>query len=199
MWPVILRLLGICVVTAVLVVLQLHHGPIYTELWLMGILAELAVYAVAIGCYGFLLIGLGSRKRALIAGALVMLTGLACGPVLWTDSVLRAQMRFALERPAFDRIAALARAGRLGDLEKEYYGVPLPGMLCYVSANCRVAALGYSDGQPVLFVPDSVGIPDDAVGFGHFAGEAGDSYDGFGLVICPKKELGGGWWWLDRC
>ncbi|MEU1432435.1 hypothetical protein ABZ412_35750 [Nocardia sp. NPDC005746] len=105
---------------------------------------------------------------------------------LFVDSNANAWTRFWVERPAFAAIAAM----ELPDGKIDYYGAELPPHLCLVSANCRVAVIGTSGGQPVLFVPDYIGIPDDALGYGHFVGtpEPGP-YDGFGEPVCPTMEL----------
>ncbi|WP_040841560.1 hypothetical protein [Nocardia brevicatena] len=104
---------------------------------------------------------------------------------------------FWLERPAFAAVAGMeVPQHRQGN----YYGAPLPSHLCFVSANCKVAVIGTSNGYPVRFVPDYIGIPDGAAGYGHFTGKPDPGpYDGFGDDICPTLELDGGWWWLGPC
>lgn len=62
-----------------------------------------------------------------------------------------------------------------------------------VSANRKVVVIGTSDGHQVRFVPDFVGIPDGAAGYGHFIGPPDPGpYDRFGDSICPTMELAGG-------
>lgn len=60
-------------------------------------------------------------------------------------------------------------------------------------------AVGTSGGRPTLFLPEWLGIPDDAVSYAHFTGEATGSFNAYGLLVCPTTRLGGGWWWMDRC
>ncbi|MEU4549542.1 hypothetical protein [Nonomuraea dietziae] len=59
--------------------------------------------------------------------------------------------------------------------------------------------LGTSGGRPVLSLPDWLGIPDDALGYAYFTGEAPGSFDAYGMLVCPTTHLGDGWWWMDRC
>lgn len=190
------------VATVVLVGLELHRGPIYSALWLFGLFAEGAAYLVFLAvCLPMLVVlGLGRRPIAFMAGFALMIVGLASGPVSWADPALRAKIRYLVERPAFSHVVELSRQGRLPATGRDaFYGSKLPGLLCHVSANCRVATLGYSGGESILYIPDWIGIPDDSVGFAYFKGEATGRYDGFGMEICPTTPLGDGWWWMDSC
>lgn len=177
----------------------LHRGWIVTKLWLFALPLLLIVALLVISLFTVVvwLASRGDSRRQLAATSMITVIGLA-GPVfLATHLEASAWTRFWLERPAFAAIADI-EVPPYG--EGDYYGVDLPGQLCFVSAMCKVAVIGTSGGHPVKFVPDYVGIPDDAFGYGHFVGtpEPGP-YDGFGETICPTMELGGGWWWLDYC
>ncbi|MEU6408413.1 hypothetical protein [Microbispora sp. NPDC046933] len=200
--PAVIPLLVMAVAAVVMVVLELHRGPVYSALWLFGIFAEGAAYPALLAvCLPMMVVlGLGRRPVAIALGLALMVLGLASGPVALANPVLRARIRFFVERPAFSQVVELYRQGRLPTTGQDgYYGPKLPGPLCYLSANCRVATLGYSGGQPILYAPDWIGVPDDSIGFAHFAGEASGRYDGFGMQICPVVPLGEGWWWMDSC
>ncbi|MFB7718524.1 hypothetical protein [Nocardia sp. NPDC056100] len=178
---------------------MLHRGWIVTKLWIFAFPLLLAIFATVLTFFvlALYLAARSGRRGPLAATAVLTLIGLG-GPVyLYFHTEANAWTRFWLERPAFSAIAAMELPQ---DRKIEYYGVELPEHLCFVSANCRVAVIGTSGGHPVRFVPDYIGIPDDAFGYGHFVGtpEPGP-YDGFGEPICPTMELGGGWWWLDFC
>lgn len=196
----VVPLLFVGVVTAALVTFELHRGLVYSRLWFAGYAAEAVAYLIALLVYVTMTIFLVSRRRivAVTVGVVLVAAGLASGPILWNPAV-RAEVRYALERPAFAKVVALSRQGRLASGADDYYGPRLPGYLCYLAVDCRVATIGESGGEPVLFLPDYVGIPDDAVSFAHFAGEASGQFDGFGMLICPTRELGDGWWWMDAC
>jgi hypothetical protein len=59
--------------------------------------------------------------------------------------------------------------------------------------------IGSSNGEAVIFAPLAIGIPDDAVGYGHFVGQPVlQTYNGYGMPICPVFPVGGGWWWMDN-
>ncbi|MEN3536531.1 hypothetical protein AAH991_15560 [Microbispora sp. ZYX-F-249] len=200
--PAVIPLLVMAAAAVAMAALELHRGPVYSALWLFGVFAEGAAYLVLLAvCLPMMVVlGLGRRPIPIVIGLVLMVLGLASGPVSWADPALRAQIRFFVERPAFGRVVELSRQGRLPVTGQDaYYGPELPGLLCYLSANCRVATLGYSGGQPILYIPDWIGIPDDSIGFAHFAGEASGRYDGFGMQICPVVPLGEGWWWMDSC
>jgi hypothetical protein len=157
------------------------------------LLAVIVVAAVAVSL-------LVRRRRWMALG--VSLAMLAPGAILVgtffpaQDTHLR--LRFAMQRPLYDLAAAKARRGDLEGLD-EYYGATLPPYLCTVSLMCQVSTIGTSNGHPVLFAPVMVGVPDDAVGFGHFVGAPENgTYDGYGMLVCPIFHVGGGWWWMDN-
>ncbi|MFB7718816.1 hypothetical protein [Nocardia sp. NPDC056100] len=163
----------------------------------MPLLAMVFLVILALFVIALYLASCDARRWPLVATAVLALIGLGGSVFLFFNMKATAWTRFWLERPAFSAIAAMELPT---DRDIEYYGVELPDHLCFVSANCKVAVIGTSGGHPVRFVPDSIGIPDDAYGYGHFVGtpEPGP-YDGFGEPICPTMELAGGWWWLGSC
>ncbi|MFE3024437.1 hypothetical protein [Nocardia tengchongensis] len=190
----------LCAVVVATIVLgvTLHRGWIVTKFWILALPLLLGVFVAALACFVLMLFlaGRDTRRWPLVATAMLALIGIGGSVFLFVDSNANAWTRFWVERPAFAAIAAM----ELPDGKIDSYGVELPPHLCLVSANCRVAVIGTSGGQPVLFVPDYIGIPDDALGYGHFVGtpEPGP-YNGFGEPVCPTMELAGGWWWLDSC
>ncbi|MFI6395871.1 hypothetical protein ACIBHY_24810 [Nonomuraea sp. NPDC050547] len=174
----------------------LHTGWLVTRLWILALPLLLLIFVVLVTLFGLAIwrAGRDTRRWPVVATAVLALAGLGGGLFLHLEPQARARARFWVERPAF----AVAAGTRVP--EGQYYGAELPGWACFVSANCRVAVIGTSGGRPVRFVPDWIGVPDDAVGYGHFTGrpEAGP-YNGFGASLCPSFELAGGWWWLGRC
>ncbi|WP_157534904.1 hypothetical protein [Nocardia inohanensis] len=183
----------------ILLLVTLHRGWIVTQFWILALPLLLGVFVVVSALLMVMvwLAGRDGRWWSLVATVLLAVVGVGGSVFLFFDLKAFVWTKFWLERPAFTAIAAmeLPERDRIG-----YYGVDLPAYLCFVSANCKVAVIGTSGGEPVRFVPDFLGIPDDAEGYAHFVGtpEPGP-YDGFGESICPTVELGGGWWWLGSC
>ncbi|MGW6620736.1 hypothetical protein ACWF99_05845 [Nocardia sp. NPDC055002] len=168
-----------------------------TELWLLALpvlgmawLTVIALFAVAMARARE-----QTQRWPLAITAAMAVVGIGAPVLFVACPEVGARTRFWLERPAFTAVAALETPDDGG-----YYGSPLPGHLCFVSANCKVATITTVGGPPVRFVPDYLGIPDGAVGYAHFTESPGpEPYDGFGDPICPTMELGGGWWWLGGC
>ncbi|MEV4167219.1 hypothetical protein [Nonomuraea dietziae] len=189
-------------VTVAMLAVGLHIGGLVTALWLLAPLVEGVAYLVALAVYVPVMTVLVRRRgvAACAAGLVLTIAGLAAPVTLQFTPELRVPLRFHLERFAFTQVAELAREGKLpAERLHSYLGAELPSHLCFVSANCRVSALGTSGGRPVLFLPDWLGIPDDALGYAHFTGEATGSFDAYGMRVCPTTHLGDGWWWMDRC
>lgn len=178
----------------------LHRGWIMTEFWLLALplFAMVLLVTIALLTVALWQAGRSTQRWALPVTALFAVLGVFGSLyIFFINPKAGVWARFWLERPAFDAVAKvevpLAR-------KDNYYGVDLPSHLCFVSANCKVVSLGTSGGQPIRFVPDSLGIPDGAVGYAHFAAEpATGYYDGFGDAICPTMKLADGWWWLGNC
>ncbi|MEV0297384.1 hypothetical protein [Nocardia sp. NPDC050710] len=191
--------LSAALLTLVALGVTLHRGWILTQLWLLAlpVLALAFLILIALLALALWQASRDMHQWPVLATVMLALIGVS-GPIFCVVNPKAAVWsRFWLERPAFAAVATVEvpERGR-GD----YYGVELPSHLCFVSANCKVAVIGINGGQPVRFVPDYLGIPDGAIGYGHFTGtpESGP-YDGFGDPICPTMELAGGWWWLERC
>ncbi|MFF0547046.1 hypothetical protein ACFYTF_29830 [Nocardia thailandica] len=179
------------------VVLALHRGWVLTSLWLLALPVLAAAFVGLVVGFGIALWRAGGQRPRWPLATTIVLAAVGIGvPVLAvTSPEAGAWLRFHLERPAFAAVAAADPPPASDGL----YGRPLPGHLCWVSANCRVADLG-SAARPVRFVPDFVGIPDGATGYGYFTGAPGPGpFDGFGDPICPRVELADGWWWLGGC
>ncbi|MEU0540414.1 hypothetical protein ABZ319_11120 [Nocardia sp. NPDC005978] len=179
--------------------MTLHRGWFFTRFWILAIPLLLGVFMSVVAGFVLMLFLAGRDQRLWprISTAVLALIGVGGSVLLYFDSEATARIRFWVERPAF---SAAAQIDLPADREIDYYGVDLPAHLCFVSANCKVAVIGTSGGQPVRFVPDYIGIPDDAHGYGHFVGKPEPGpYNGFGEPICPTMELDGGWWWLDFC
>ncbi|WP_084963223.1 hypothetical protein [Thermoactinospora rubra] len=193
--PLPVRLVG--VVTAGLLALALHVGWLVTQYGLLALPLGAAALLAALSVYGTALAALARRagRPAFWTGMALAALGLL-GPVAllaWPEA--RVAVRFAVERPAFEAVAALWREDRLPAADG-YLGARLPGPLCFVSANCHVTSFG----PDVLYVPDRLGIPDDSQGYAYFAGEVDSGpYDGYGMLICPEIRLSERWWWMGRC
>lgn len=181
--------------------ITLHDGWVLTRFWILAIPLLMAVFLVGVVC--FVLLVLVARRNGkslpLVAIVIFAVIGMA-GPIVLTSSPkTSAAIRFWVERPIFSAIAEMELPL---DEMRPYDGVELPRSLCVVSVNCEVYTLHtFNTGEPVLFVPDYLGIPDGAAGYGHFARtpSPGMAYDGFGDRICPTMELADGWWWLGFC
>lgn len=110
--------------------------------------------------------------------------------------------RWYRERPEdFAEVVRLARAKAIPGVVTEYYGGGLPEALRYLSVNGKVAAVGGCDGH-VLFLPQAIGIPDDAIGYVHMEcpqwhGDPARPLDLFGDAATPAVAIADGWWWAD--
>lgn len=174
-----------------------------TWLWL-GVLFvwALAGTVVLVTSTGMLVHLARRRRHGAVAAALAVLVaaGVGVGVVEWDAAFARGW--FALHRAAFVAVGEQARAGAFGPVgDWGYYGPELPAGLADLSVNGAVARIGESSGEPVLFVPAWIGIPDGAVGFAQFAGEPEPGVerrlDGFGDPVRPRYALGDGWWWVS--
>jgi hypothetical protein len=143
------------------------------------------------------------RHRAAIilaAGAVLVFALTACSSQSRPTTASAGAAYYQHHRSGFAAVEQLLQSGQLGDPSGwAYYGPKLPSNLCHLSANCRIADIRSETYQSATFLPAWIGTPDDAAGWGHFDGEpTGGPFDGFGMLICPMKSLGDGWWWLDR-
>ncbi|WP_157105836.1 hypothetical protein [Nocardia sienata] len=193
--------LGVLAVTAVTsIVLTLHAEFFLHWLWvlylplfafgylLLAIVSGMSVWAIARS---------GSQVLPVAAAVVLAVVSVGGSLFLFVDTKTSGRVRFWPEYPAFAAAAAV-EVPEHG--EGDLYGVRLPGHLCVVAPNCRIATLGYSKGAPVRYIADYVEVFEDTYGYGYFVGtpEPGP-YNGFGTPVCPTMELTGGWWWLERC
>ncbi|MEU5726334.1 hypothetical protein [Micromonospora sp. NPDC047738] len=106
---------------------------------------------------------------------------------------------WASHRWAFNAVADGVREGRLGT-SGEYYGQLLPLHLRDLATNGRAAVVGRQDGKPVVFLPQWLGIPDDAGGYVYLDARPRPDLvvDLFGepARVTGGKNLGDGWWYV---
>lgn len=105
---------------------------------------------------------------------------------------------YATHRGSFEHAAELVRAGEVGKSD-EYYGEKLPRALIDLSADGNASVVGQQDGKPVVFLPQWLGIPDDAGGYIYYDGElrSDTEVDLYGRLVggSEMRELGNGWWY----
>jgi hypothetical protein len=142
---------------------------------------------------------LARHAGALAATIGIVVTIALAVTMMRTDwSGVYAHVWFATHESQFVTAQQLARSGAFGPIESwDYYGAALPTSLHGLSVNGRIAAIGTAAGEPVLFVPAYIDIPDDTFGFAHLTGHPETMLDGFGGPVQPRIDLGGGWWWAD--
>jgi energy-coupling factor transporter transmembrane protein EcfT len=113
-------------------------------------------------------------------------------------SVLDPRSYYWSHRWAFAAVAEGVRDGTIGASDA-YYGELLPRPLRDLSTNGRAAAIGRHDGRPVVFLPEYLGIPDDAAGYVFYEGvlPADFTLDLYGSRASLKgaENLGDGWWY----
>jgi hypothetical protein len=158
---------------------------------------ELVLWCVG----GWLILRVVRRTRRhqlpLTAATLLLLT-VAC--VHFTNwGVVHPSSYYTTHRYAFEAVAAGVREGTVGASE-QYYGAPLPWYLRDLSSIGTAAQIGEQDGQPVVFLPQWIGIPDDAAGYVFFNGDPSPELivDLFGEPAHVRAgiDLGDGWWYL---
>lgn len=161
-------------------------------------LVEAAVWVTAIGITAYI----ASRVRR--AGApRSVLTTLISGLVFvyFTNwSPLDPRSYYVIHRWGFAEVADLVHQGELGRPGEEYYGQQLPRYLADLSTNGRAATVGRQDGEPVVFLPQFMGIPDDAVGYVYFDGQPDSDLVidlfGYPATLAEGQSLGDGWWYV---
>ena len=130
--------------------------------------------------------------------AVVLAFGVLC--LHFTNwGVFHPSSYYATHRYAFAAVAAGVRDGSVGSTE-DYYGRALPWYQRDLSTLGTAAVVGKQDGRPVVFLPQWLGIPDDAVGYVFIDGvpEQGLTVDLFGsrVHVAGGTDLGNGWWYL---
>lgn len=139
------------------------------------------------GVLGVVLVGVvvhlvGRRTAPTLVTSLVLLAGV----VSWPRAQVGTAERFAAYRVALAQIAEPDGEGARDPGEDG----PLPNALQYVSANGRVDR--YEDGR--VFVPQRLGMPDDAGGFWFSPGESPAGLDMHGMICADPVPLEGEWW-----
>jgi hypothetical protein len=179
---------------------RLFSSWLLTKLWLLGLLFLLVLFIIAAAVTCVATVVIARRTGAERAAAIGLAGGLLAMTVVLGDwNSAYARFWFALNRPQFVATADLARSGALGvPAEWDYYGPRLPAPLNVLSVNGRISMIDEAAGEPILFMPAYLGVPDDAYGFVHISGaHRPGSLDGYGDLIAPRIELGDGWWWAD--
>lgn len=159
---------------------------------------EVAVWVTAIGITAYC----ASRPRR-VGAALSVLATLICGLVFvyFTNwSLVEPRSYYVIHRWGFAEVAEVVQQGELGRPGEGYYGQQLPRSLADLSTNGRAATVGRQDGKPVVFLPQLMGIPDDAVGFVYFYGQPDrdlliDLF-GYPAYLAEGESLGDGWWYV---
>lgn len=131
-------------------------------------------------------------------GVVAAITG-GLATVYYTNwAAFEPRSYYALHQRGFAEIAKMVRDGELRT-EHEYYGRRLPRHLADLSTTGTAAIVGRQDGAPVVFLPQFLGIPDDAIGYVYFEGQPDDALllDLFGhpFNLTDGERLGDGWWY----
>jgi energy-coupling factor transporter transmembrane protein EcfT len=113
-------------------------------------------------------------------------------------SVFEPRSYYWSHRWAFAAVADGVRHGTIG-VSDAYYGEPLPRPLRDLSTNSRASTIARYNGHPVVFLPEYLGIPDDAAGYVFFEGAVPadlmlDLY-GAQASLHGAENLGDGWWY----
>jgi energy-coupling factor transporter transmembrane protein EcfT len=113
-------------------------------------------------------------------------------------SVFEPRSYYLSHRWAFAAVADGVRHGTIGASDA-YYGEFLPWPLRDLSTDGRASVVGGRDGVPVVFLPQYIGIPDDAAGYAFYAGPPADlSVDLYGAPasLGAAQKIGDGWWYV---
>lgn len=192
--------LGVAAVAAVVSIVVTLHAEFFQHwIWVLYLPLFAFGYLLLAIVFGVSLWPVARRgPRGLSVGAVALaVVGLGGSLFLFFDTEVSGWARFWLEYPAY-AAAAMVEVPEHG--EGDLYGVELPGHLCVVAPNCRLANLGDSNGAPIRYAADYADAFEHTYGYGHFVGtpEPGP-YNAFGIPVCPTMELAGGWWWLEPC
>lgn len=169
---------------------------------------SLLVYVVPVAELAIWLVAISVTLRVLwqlTHGAWRVIALCAIGPTLilalvWFAnwSVFEPRSYFQLHRPGFTAIAQMVDNSGFPS-PRTYYGQRLPAHLSDLATDGRASVVGQSsNGVPAVFVPQFLGIPDDAVGYVYLADERPDdvSMDLYGDVNQAVIDLGDGWCWV---
>lgn len=157
---------------------------------------ELVLWLVA----GWLTLRLLTRAhtaRRVRAAVVLAFAGLCLHFTNW--GAFHPSSYYATHRYAFNAVAAGVRNGSIGATD-DYYGRALPWYLRDLSTLGTAAVVGQQDSRPVVFLPQWLGIPDDAAGYVFVDGapEPGLTVDLFGepVHVAGGIDLGDGWWYV---
>ncbi|PSK62641.1 hypothetical protein B0E53_05450 [Micromonospora sp. MH33] len=157
---------------------------------------ELAVWLVAITLTVRLAYNARAGRRA-AAGAAALL--LIIGGWFTNWGLFHPASYWVTHRWAFDEVADGVRQGQIGT-SRDYYGKLLPRHLRDLSTNGRAAVVGSQDGKPAVFLPQWVGIPDDAGGYVYLNATPRPDLvvDLFGepARLAGGQPLADGWWYV---
>jgi energy-coupling factor transporter transmembrane protein EcfT len=157
--------------------------PFELALWL----AAATLTVVAIG---------GFRGSTVVR--VVTAVGLLAATIQFNNwSVFEPRSYYWSHRWAFAAVADGVHNGTIGASDA-YYGELLPRPLRDLSTDGRAAAIGRPNGRPIVFLPEYLGIPDDAAGYVFYEGEPGDIVlDLYGAPahLPGAQRLGDGWWY----
>ncbi|WP_147437427.1 hypothetical protein [Micromonospora musae] len=194
-----LRLFGwIAVPLAWLVVARIELADVQNASLLLFVIPpfEAAVWLIAVALTVLLTYRLSKSRSAALVVATILLVAFG-----WFTNwgPFQPASYWITHRWAFDAVADGVRDGRIG-ASREYYGELLPRHLRDLSTNGRAAVVGSQDDKPVVFLPQWLGIPDDAGGYVYLdATPRSDlSVDLFGVPVRVSggQELGDGWWYV---
>lgn len=134
-----------------------------------------------------------AAATAAATAAAVFVAGL--GFVLFNWSVYEKRSYYVAHRWQFAQLAEGYRDGSLRS--EEYYGTKLPPLLRPMSANGKVSTFVE---VPGLFLPQHIGIPDDAVGYVYLSDADPATLgqvDLYGRIydLAEAEPVGDGWYW----
>ncbi|MEU0561256.1 hypothetical protein [Dactylosporangium sp. NPDC006015] len=187
--------IGVAVAWVCVSLIELVNVPNEAMLALLVMPVELVLWLVA----GWLTLRLTFRARRSLLRTVVAL-GLAVSCAHFTNwSLFHPVSYYVTHKYAFDAVAAQVREGAIGSSD-DYYGSDLPLYLRDLSTTGKAAVIGRRDGRPVVFLPQFLGIPDDAAGYAFFDGPTSPSIEvdlfGARANLPGGINLRDGWWYL---
>jgi hypothetical protein len=157
---------------------------------------ELAVWLVAAVLTLILLRLLKVTLAARVAAGIGLLVLTVC---FNNWSVFEPNSYYTLHKLAFDAVADGVRHGTIGATD-DYYGDLLPLHLRDLSTDGRASVIDHQDGRPIVFLPEFLGIPDDAAGYVFYDGVIAPDREldlyGAQATVQGAVNLGDGWWYI---
>jgi hypothetical protein len=145
--------------------------------------------AAAVGGCILLIVGTArihqGRRIGTVLAALALIFSLASA---WATYTYNARAYYVLHRPQFLLLGYALDHPSSRQTEPSYYGSSLP----FFAINLSVTGLASGDSQGV-FLPQWVGIPDDAGGFWDTR-ESPAGADMYGMLCADPVPLGDNWW-----